>query len=223
MAKNADKITYIFLASRKYPIPSGDFDYTYFEDATSEITKKAGQEIVALDVTTKFSNTWEGNVSSYPISSGADITDHISIRNNKYVLEGVVSDTPIEIHKNEYYGDGGTGADRIFAAIEMLEYMFKNRVLFTLFSEYQQIDNAVITGVSFEQTAQYAVNITIQMEQVRFAYAKTVNLNVKPATKKKVASNQNGGGSTKVEADRTAYKDNINAEIKKNNSVNNGR
>lgn len=223
MAVNADKVTYIFLASRKNPIPSQDFEYTYFEGGASEITKKKGQEIVALDIATKFSNNWEGNVSSYPLSAGSDITDNISIRNNKYTLEGVVSDTPIEIHKNEYYGQGGTGADRIRAAIEMLDYMFQNRVIFTLFSEYQQIDNAVITGVNFDYIGQDAINLTVQMEQVRFAYAKSVKLNVSPATKKKVASNQNGGGATKVQEAQDTYKKNRDAEIAKNNSLNNGR
>ncbi len=218
MAKEKQKVTYLFLASRKYPFPEDDFDYTYSDNNDPEIKAKKNQEIVALDVTTSFSNSWEGNLTSYPVSAGSEISDHITIRNNKYVLEGIVSDTPIEVHKNESIGQLGTGYNRTYAALDMIKEMYTNKVIFTLFSEYQRIDNCVITGVSFDQSADFSIRFKITMEQVRLAYAKTVSLNVKASTKKKTDSNKNGGGTTKNQADTDQYRRNREEAIKRNNA-----
>lgn len=219
MAAKQEKTTYLFLASRLYPYSKeGEKVATTNEDGTREIQRKKGQQIVALDVTTRFSNEWQGNVTSYPVSTGSDITDHITIRNNKYTLEGIVSDIPFEVHKQEELGQLGTGAERTHAALQLLDEMFRSKVIFTLYSEYQQIDNCVITSINFDQTPEFAIRFTIQMEQIRLAYAKTVSLKVSAGTKKKVASNQNGGGTTKATADTDQYRKNRDASILKNNT-----
>lgn len=198
----ADKetTTYIFLASRKYPITSPNNGSEQKEDGTPLNETKKGREIIALDVTTSFTNSWEADLTKYPVSSGSEISDHLSIRNNKYTLKGIVSDTPIEPHTGEYLGQLGTGGARIIAAIEVLQKMFKERVPFTLFSEFQKIENVVITKVDFDQAPENAIAFSIQFEEVRFAYAKTVSLNVKASKKKSVASNTNGGSSAKGDA-----------------------
>lgn len=214
--KEESTVTYVFLASRLYPFGLSDAVKT---DEKGQLTKTDGKQIMALDVTTRFSNSWEGDLTKYPISSGSEITDHISIRNNKYTLEGVISDTPFEKHDSEFFGGYPTGSYRAMAAVETLEKMFKDKKTFTLFSEYQQIDNAIITSIKFEQEGALSVRFTMEMEQVRFAYAKTVNLKVSASTKKTVAPNQNGGGSSKQTADGISEYERKVAEAKKTNAA----
>lgn len=218
-------ITYVFLASRLYPFALSDAVST---DAQGQITKTEDRQLISLDVTTRLSNNWQGELSKYSITKGSEITDHLSIQNNKYTLEGYISDTPFEQHQAEFLSPERSGEFRAMNAIETLEKIFKEKSIFTLFSEYQQIDNAVITSIRFEQTSEMGILFTIDMEQVRFSYAETVSLNVSKSTKKSVASNKNGGGSTKSEAStstslekyRKSVADNKNTNQAVNNSQN---
>jgi len=204
-------VTYLFLASRLYPFGlSGEVK----TDDKGQLVKSDDQQIMSLDVTTRFTNDWSGEVTRYPVSQGSEITDHITIRNSKFTLEGMISDMPFEKHPAEFFGSYGTGSYRAMAAVETFQQMFEEKVVFTLFSEYQQIDNCVITSVNFEQSGEYAVHFAIGIEQLRFAYAKTVTLNVSSATKKKTGSNKNGGGTTKVQMDPTSYQQNRDAAQK---------
>lgn len=192
-----DKVTYIFLGSRRYPFA---FDDTVTTDDKGEITSSDTQILIALDVTTSLRTSWNADVSKYPVSSGSEVSDHLSIRNNTYTLEGIISDTPVEAHNNELFGSQGTGFYRVMSSIDALKALYQAKRTFTFFSEYQKIENVVITKVDFEQAGQFAVMFTIEFEEVRFAYAKSVTLNVKKSTKKSVAANKNGGGASKVAA-----------------------
>lgn len=192
-----DKVTYIFLGSRKYPFA---FDDTVKTDKDGQITSSETQVLIALDVTTSLKTSWNADVSKYPVSSGSEVSDHLSVRNNTYTLEGIISDTPVEGHKNELFGQHGTGFYRVMSSIDALKALYQAKRTFTFFSEYQKIENVVITKVNFEQAGQFAVAFSIEFEEVRFAYAKSVTLNVKKSTKKSVAPNKNGGGASKQNA-----------------------
>jgi len=192
-----DKVTYLFLGSRSYPF---SYDDKLETNKEGEILARDTQILISLDVTTSLKTSWSGDVSKYPVSSGSEISDHVSIRNNTYTLEGIISDTPVEGHKNELFGQQGTNHYRIISSIDALKALYEAKKTFTFFSEYQKIDNVVITKVDFDQTGQMAVAFSIEFEQVRFAYAKSVTLNVKKSTKKTVASNKNGGGAAKQSA-----------------------
>lgn len=216
-SQEGNTVTYLFLASRLFTAKEGGNIKT---DEQGNKTQSDQQKIIALDVTTKFNTKWEGDLTKYPVSQGSDITDHITIRNNKFTLEGVISNTPFELHDGEYFSTYGTGTQRTKAAVDYLEEFFKNKTLFTLYSEFQKIDNCIITGIEFDQEAQEAINFKIAIEQTRLAFAKQVTLNVSKSTKKSVASNTNSGGSAKAEAAVSKYKTDRDAAIKRNEANN---
>ncbi len=217
-----DSTRYLFLVSRNFPLVKTDTEYETTADG-KEIARRDGQEIVALDVTTSFSHAWEADLSKYPVSSGSEISDHLTVRNNKYTLKGVVSETPFEAHSQEYLGSLGTGYKRVVAAIDVLREIFDKRLPFTLFTEHKKIENVVMTKVNFDQASQFATEFQIEFEQVRFAYARTVALNVKKSAKKSVASNKNGGGAAKQDADSLDnYRKKRAAAKELNQTVNNG-
>lgn len=192
-----DKVTYLFLGSRSYPFKD---DSTVETDKEGKVVAKDTRVLISLDVTTSLRTSWNADVSKYPVSSGSEISDHLSIRNNTYTLEGIISDTPVQLYKNELFSQQGPDKYRIISSIDALKSLYEARRTFTFFSEYQKIDNVVITKVDFAQEGAMAVSFTIEFEQVRFAYAKSVSLNVKKSTKKTVASNKNGGGASKQTA-----------------------
>jgi len=219
-SQEGNTVTYLFLASRLFTAKEGG---TVKTDESGAKTQSDQQKIIALDVTTKFNTKWEGDLTKYPVSQGSDITDHITIRNNKFTLEGVISNTPFETHEGEYFSTYGTGTQRTKAAVDYLEEFFKNKTLFTLYSEFQKIDNCIVTGIEFDQEAQEAINFKISIEQTRLAFAKQVTLNVSKSTKKSVAANTNSGGSAKSEAavaQQDKYKTERDKAIKRNEATN---
>lgn len=219
-SQEGNTVTYLFLASRLFSAKEGGNVKT---DESGAKTQSDQQKIISLDVTTKFNTKWEGDLTKYPVSQGSDITDHITIRNNKFSLEGVISNTPFELHQEEYFSTYGTGTQRTKAAVEYLNEFFTNKTIFTLYSEFQKIDNCLITGIDFDQEAQEAINFKISIEQLRLSFAKQVTLNVSKSTKKSVAANTNGGGSTKAEAavaGQSKYKAERDAAIKRNEANN---
>lgn len=166
-------------------------------NSSGEAESQTKNIILSFDVVTKFSNDLSGDLTKYPVSQGSDVTDHITIRNRKFSLTGIVSNTPFETHHGEYMSNYGTGSNRVREAINMLKDIFENKRLFSLYSEYEKIDNCVLTGLKFDQEGQEAVEFELSVEQARLAFAKQVTLNVSGKTKKSVSSNTNGGGSTK--------------------------
>lgn len=214
--QEGNTVTYLFLASRLFTTKEGSNVKT---DESGDKTQDDQQKVISLDVTTKFNTKWEGNLTKYPVSQGSEITDHITIRNNKFQLEGVISNTPFENHVGEYFSDYGTGSPRTRTVVDFLNEFFKAKQIFTLYSEFQKIDNCLITDINFDQDGQEAIIFKISIEQLRLAVAKQVVLNVSKGTKKNVASNTNGGGSTKAEMttqDKNKYVEQRNAEIKRN-------
>lgn len=200
-SQKESKVTYVFLASRLFPFNK---EGSITTDKNGNLTANEETLLLSLDVTTRFRNRWEGDLSKYPVSAGSEITDNMSIKNKKFTLVGVISDTPFERRPGEFFGKYGTGYPRASRAVEALDVMFRNKLLFTLYSEYEKIDNCIITSVDFEQRSEDAVVFSIEIEQLRFAYAKSVMLNVKKSVNKTTASNKNGGGSTKQSADQSA-------------------
>lgn len=214
--QEGDTVTYLFLASRLFTTKEGGNIKT---DQSGQKTQSDQQKIIALDVTTKFNTKWEGDLTKYPVSQGSDVTDHITIRNNKFQLEGVISNTPFETHNGEYFSTYGTGTPRTRTAVEFLNDFFNNKQIFTLYSEFQKIDNCLITGIDFDQEAHEAITFKISIEQLRLAFAKQVVLNVSKGTKKSTASNTNGGGSTKADLtvqEKDRYKQQRDEQIRLN-------
>lgn len=53
------------------------------------------QGFIYLDAVTRYSHSLSGKVTSFPVDSGANISDHFIVNNPKFTLEGVVSDVDV--------------------------------------------------------------------------------------------------------------------------------
>lgn len=49
-------------------------------------------DVIVFDAITSFSDSYSGSVTSHPIESGSRISDHVTVDNPKFKLNGVVSD-----------------------------------------------------------------------------------------------------------------------------------
>lgn len=219
MADNTTK--YVLVASRLSPsAPTGNSNTEVKSNTDGTTSSREEKMIFAFDVTTRMDTNYSADLSKYPVSSGSEISDHITIRNKKFTVNGVVSNTPFERHPGEVLAEYGTGDDRLSPAFAFLDQCISMRTPMTLYTEFEKVDNVVITGLQFSNESQEAVEFRLDLEQVRFAYARTVQLNVKSGTKKKIDSNKNGGGTTKNQVDTNKYRENRDASINRNNNLN---
>ncbi|MEB7828736.1 hypothetical protein NGK27_15910 [Klebsiella quasipneumoniae] len=130
-------------------------------------------------------------VTSYPVESGANVSDHVQIRNNTFKLSGMITETPIRAVRDLLYSAGVNGT-RISQAITYLDQIFEARQPIILITEHKVYENVILTGISYDYKSEHAMQFDLEFEQVRLvSYAETNVI----ATK--TQGNKNVGGTVK--------------------------
>jgi hypothetical protein len=76
---------------------------------TIALLRKNG-DLIWLDAVTQFSEKFSGTVSSHPLESGNVISDHTTINNRIFTLQGVVSDADFNLNRPDIpQGSGSSG------------------------------------------------------------------------------------------------------------------
>ena len=133
----------------------------------------------------------QADVTSYPVESGANVSDHVQIRNNTFKLSGMITETPIRAVRDLLYSAGVNGT-RISQAITYLDQIFEARQPIILITEHKVYQNVILTGISYDYKSEHAMQFDLEFEQVRLvSYAETNVI----ATK--TQGNKNVGGTVK--------------------------
>lgn len=133
----------------------------------------------------------QADVTSYPVESGANVSDHVQIRNNTFKLSGMITETPIRAVRDLLYSTGVNGT-RISQAITYLDQIFDARQPIILITEHKVYENVILTGISYDYKSEHAMQFDLEFEQVRLvSYAETNVI----ATK--TQGNKNVGGTVK--------------------------
>ncbi|WP_239692794.1 phage baseplate protein [Enterobacter roggenkampii] len=155
----------------------------------------------------------EADITSYPVESGAEVSDHVQIKNNTFKLSGIISETPLRLEKDLLYSAGVNGT-RISQAIEYLDKMFDSRQPITLVTEQKVYENVILSGISYDYKSEYAMQFDLEFEQIRLVSKATVNV---IATK--TQGNKSVGGTVKQKVVNNAPKktesDTVTTEFKK--------
>ncbi|HDG7940035.1 TPA: hypothetical protein PCL07_004139 [Klebsiella pneumoniae] len=133
----------------------------------------------------------QADVTSYPVENGANVSDHVQIRNNTFKLSGMITETPIRAVRDLLYSAGVNGT-RISQAITYLDQIFDARQPIILITEHKVYENVILTGISYDYKSEHAMQFDLEFEQVRLvSYAETNVI----ATK--TQGNKNVGGTVK--------------------------
>lgn len=130
-------------------------------------------------------------VTSFPVETGADVSDHVQIKNNTFTLSGIITETPIRLMRDQLYSAGVNGA-RISQAIEYLDQIFDNRQPIVLLTEHRVFETVILTGIDYKYVAEHAMQFDLQFEQIRLVSTATTN-----AIAVKTAPNKSTGGEVK--------------------------
>lgn len=133
----------------------------------------------------------QADVTSYPVENGADVSDHVQIKNNTFTLSGMITETPVRLMRDMLYSAGVNGT-RISQAITYLDQIFDARQPIILITEHRVYENVILKGISYDYQSEYAMQFELEFEQIRLvSYGETNVI----ATKTK--ANKNVGGTVK--------------------------
>ena len=170
-------------------------------------------QAIVFDAVTDTGVRRQADITSYPVESGAEVSDHVQIRNNTFKLSGIISETPVRLEKDLLYSAGVNGT-RISQAIEYLDKMFDSRQPITLVTEHKVYENVILSGISYDYKSEYAMQFDLEFEQIRLVSKATVNV---IATK--TQGNKSVGGMVKQKVVNNAPKktegDTVTTEFKK--------
>lgn len=148
-------------------------------------------QAIVFDAVTDTGIRRQADITSYPVESGAEVSDHVQIKNNTFKLSGIITETPIRLEKDLLYSAGVNGT-RISQAIEYLDKIFDGRQPITLVTEHKVYENVILSGISYDYKSEFAMQFDLEFEQIRLVRKAEVNV---IATK--TQSNRSVGGTVK--------------------------
>ncbi|HAT3661794.1 MULTISPECIES: phage baseplate protein [Klebsiella] len=170
-------------------------------------------QAIVFDAVTDTGIRRQAEITSYPVESGAEVSDHVQIKNNTFKLSGVITETPVRLEKDLLYSAGVNGT-RISQAIQYLDKIFDSRQPITLVTEHKVYEDVILSGISYDYKSEFAMQFDLEFEQVRLVSTATVNV---IATK--MQSNRSVGGTVKQKVVNNAPKktesDTVTMEFKK--------
>ncbi|EPG6279107.1 phage baseplate protein [Citrobacter freundii] len=157
-------------------------------------------QAIVFDAVTDTGIRRQADITSYPVESGAEVSDHVQIKNNTLKLSGIITETPVRLEKDLLYSAGVNGT-RISQAIQYLDKIFDSRQPITLVTEHKVYENVILSGISYDYKSEFAMQFDLEFEQVRLVTTATVNV---IATK--TQSNRSVGGTVKQKVVNNAPK-----------------
>ncbi|MFU0883302.1 phage baseplate protein [Kluyvera cryocrescens] len=155
----------------------------------------------------------QADVTSYPVENGADVSDHVQVKNNTFTMSGIITETPVRLEKDLLYSAGVNGT-RISQAIQYLDKIFDSRQPITLVTEHKVYEDVILSGISYDYKSEFAMQFDLEFEQIRLVSTATVNV---IATK--TQGNKSIGGTVKQKVVNNAPKktesDTVTTEFKK--------
>lgn len=120
-----------------------------------------------FDVVESVDTNLTNNVTNYPVSTGSNISDHVFDENDKFTVKGFVTNSPTAKYLNQITYDDGT--NRVKLAIQLLRELKESHDPFTLITEFEVLDNCVITSLNWTQDVSSGESMTfdIGLERIR--------------------------------------------------------
>ncbi|HCQ3827156.1 TPA: hypothetical protein OKD82_004647 [Escherichia coli] len=140
------------------------------------------------------------DVTSYAVQDGAMVSDHIQIKNNKFSLQGRVSETVLKLNP-DMLKSAGINGNRRMLMLEYLNQVMDSRQPFMLVTEHKNYENVVLVGLDYEEEASESLLLNLEFEQIRLVSYATTN-----AIATKTAPNKSTGGSVKTKVNPAPQK-----------------
>lgn len=163
----------------------------------------------------------QAEVTSYPVESGAEVSDHVQIKNNTFTMSGMITETPVRLMRDMLYSAGINGI-RVSQAINYLDQIFEARQPIILVTEHKVYENVILKGFSYDYQSEYAMTFELEFEQIRLVSYADTNI-----IAEKTKPNKSTGATIKkkvpINADLTERTGKVTGTEKLNNGTPSGR
>lgn len=138
-------------------------------------------------------HTKRTRITSHPVQTGANITDHAFIEPNELMLEIAMSDAM----RDKVAGQFGTGDGRSQKAYETLVAMQKARQPLTVVTRLETYNNMLIENISVpdDNKTIYGLSATVTLKEIFIVEVGTTTVSARPQT-----TNTTQGGDLQAES-----------------------
>ncbi len=130
--------------------------------------------IITIDVSRVIRHSLRATATRNPVEQGADVTDHVILDPRGLVIEGMITDSPIEFLTPVFGSqasivDFENSASRSKQNFDLLEQLYENRIPFSVNTRLKFYSNMVITNLDIPQDAEagQSINFTIGFDQIQ--------------------------------------------------------
>lgn len=178
----------------------GDNGFCILSTLYNSSSEKYIQEYMALsfDSVPSVGIKKSAEVTSYPVETGAEVSDHVQIKNNTFTMSGMITETPVRLIKDLLYSAGVNGT-RISTAITYLDKIYKQRQPITLITEHEVFNNVILKGIAYDYQSEFAMKFDLDFEQIRIVSYGETN-----AIAFKTSKTKNTGATTKKRVEPNA-------------------
>jgi hypothetical protein len=135
--------------------------------------KFEGVANLELDASISESHSYTAEVTTNPVESGGEITDHVTIKPDQLTIEGFVTDTPVKIFEGiqdllqQKSGSGEVSK----SAYETLKLLFESKQPFTVVTGLTTYSDMVLKRLSIprDRSTGQTLRFTAELQQVEFA------------------------------------------------------
>lgn len=158
---------------------------------------RADQRFFEMDCTTQITPMMDNKLTKHPVEAGSNITDHVVIENNRFSIEGVITNAPVFVAQKNILGETGK---RTQIAYDALEELRNSRSTFTLVTEFKSYPNCVITSLTMEKDGTFdALKVKVDIEQIRVVRTEFVLFVAPEKVDDSTSTKHSGRGQTLTE------------------------
>jgi len=190
---------------------------TYASDLL--VGKKAQVQIgeVSVDASIAESHTIEGEITSHPVESGSDITDHYRVNPRKISLEAVVTSTPIATGYPAQTAINSVKSiiakdDPVMNAWQEIERYFEKRVIVTINTSLKKYENMILTSFNVTRNSfkGQSLHFSLTAEEIRVVNTEEEDRITVPEPKTKTTEKKKDKGKKdKGDADAGSNKESL--------------
>ncbi|EGZ7137566.1 hypothetical protein BFU83_004631 [Escherichia coli] len=147
---------------------------------------------VTFDAVTDMNIKRSADVTSFPVETGSDVSDNVRVRNDRFSLKGIISETPVAL-RGDMLAPAGASGNRVSQAIEYFDQILDTKQPITLLSEHRAFENVILTGIEYTYKTESAIEFTLTFERIRLVSTATTN-----AIATKTAAPKSTGGQVKT-------------------------
>lgn len=169
-------------------------------DATQKETLTDSPSI-SFDAVTNFSPTKTRTITNSPISEGSFISEYLSDKGGKIIMEAYVSNNPIIINENNLINSNDPDG-RAKAGYLALDKLYNSKDTVTIVYRYDSLNSYFLTSFEPIVMPSDTIGFRLEFDEVRFASEQRVALivNMSDEKAKEAGKEQNTAINTKDEA-----------------------